>query len=81
MTPGQTMRLVSFVTLTLLLATLSAMAHDVSPTTTDALSQAREVTGVVHAFVVDNPIRGTSTRHVELVLDDGTALPLEGAIG
>jgi hypothetical protein len=75
------MRLVSFVTLTLLLATLSAMAHDVSPTTTDALSQAREVTGVVHAFVVDNPIRGTSTRHVELVLDDGTALPLEGAIG
>jgi hypothetical protein len=69
MTPGQRPRLVPFVALTLLLVTLSAMAHEISAPMTDAISQAREVTGLVHAFVVDNPIRGTSTRHVELVLD------------
>ncbi|HET7135523.1 MAG TPA: hypothetical protein VFJ25_06350, partial [Casimicrobiaceae bacterium] len=79
MTRGQRTCLAPFVALTLLLAPLSVSAHDVSPMT-DALSEAREVTGVLQAFVVDNPIRGTSTRHVELVLDDGTALPLEGAI-
>jgi len=80
MTQGRRRWPALFVALALVLLTLSAMGHEASPIATAAVDEARDVTGVISAFVVDNPGRGTSTRHVELVLDDGTALPLEGAL-
>jgi hypothetical protein len=69
-----------FVALTILFVACPAIAHEVTLAAADAAGEARNATGVVHAFVVDNPGRGTSTRHVELMLDDGTSLPLEGPI-
>ena len=36
------------------------------------------VIGTVNELIVDDPTRGTSHRHVELELDDGRLMPLEG---
>jgi hypothetical protein len=41
-------------------------------------SQTDTLTGTVHAVVIDNAVRGTSSRYVELELDDGTLVPLRG---
>ena len=44
----------------------------------DADALPETLNGVVHVLVIDNPARGTSSRHVELQLDDGTLVPLRG---
>jgi hypothetical protein len=44
----------------------------------DADASPETVSGVVHVLVIDNPARGTSSRHVELQLDDNTLVPLRG---
>jgi hypothetical protein len=36
------------------------------------------LTGNVHALVIDDPAHGTSSRYVELQLDDGSLVPLHG---
>jgi M6 family metalloprotease-like protein len=41
-------------------------------------ASAETASGVVHVLTIDNPLRGTSSRHVDLQLDDGTLLPLRG---
>jgi len=51
-----------------LLAQTDHVADDLSPT----------LLGTVHALVIDDATRGTSNRHVELALDDGTLVPLRG---
>jgi hypothetical protein len=38
-----------------------------------------EARGVVRAYVVDNATRGSSHRYVDLELDDGSDMPLEGS--
>lgn len=59
-------------------------AHELAPerlAQNDAVfrgSQAETLAGIVHAVVVDDPLRGTSIRYVELALDDGTLVPLRG---
>ena len=42
------------------------------------VSRSEAITGTVHAVATDNAVRGTSSRYVELELDDGTLVPLEG---
>ena len=70
-----------FVALAMLIAALPTHAHDAPLPVADAQGDARrDLVGVVHAFVVDDPARGTSRRHLQLDLDDGTSLPLEGPI-
>ncbi|HXR57284.1 MAG TPA: Ig-like domain repeat protein, partial [Casimicrobiaceae bacterium] len=78
-----------FTTLLLVALSLSiARPASVSAHSTDALlaqsdavpgaARPNTLTGTVHALVVDDPIRGTSMRHVELELADGSLVPLRG---
>ena len=62
-------------------ASVFAHATDALLAQTDAVAgdtRSQTLTGTVHALVVDDPIRGTSSRHVELELGDGTLVPLRG---
>ena len=55
------------------------LAHDEGQAqSATAFDSRRTLTGTVHTLVIDDPVHGTSTRHVELQLDDGTLVPLRG---
>ena len=61
------------------------LAHEqgqalLAQTERDADAPPETVSGRVHVLVIDDPARGTSSRHVELQLDDGTLVPLRGAV-
>jgi hypothetical protein len=71
-----------------LLAGPAARAHDIAEhallaeTERDSSSAdaTHTLTGTVHAVIIDDATRGTSSRYVELRLDDGTLVPLRGAV-
>jgi M6 family metalloprotease-like protein len=57
------------------------LAHDALLAQADARQspgRSDTLTGIVHALVVDDATRGTSARYVELRLDDGSLVPLQG---
>lgn len=72
----------------LLLAAFAALSHShgalahadalLAQTEHVADDATRTLVGTVHALVIDDATRGTSSRHVEVALDDGTLVPLRG---